>query len=911
MSTRTKKKSETITKATNQVEALLKEAMALYRNEKVDEAVTTLREAIRLEPGAAVAHNNLGVALRALGRVPEAIDSYRCALARNNNNADTHYNLGNALRETGNLEEATESYLQALEYRPDYVAAESNLGLTLMDLGRFEEAVESFERARCLDPGEVEINLNLGIGLLEQNKLAAAESIFRLSTAEWPEDVRVIHNLAVVLNRQNQSDEALRTSERAVETDPAFVPALALLGQILVDMGRCEEALEYFDRTISIDGENLGAHLGKARSFLLMGKLSDGWEEAEWRWRREENPPRKFSEPEWDGSALKGRTLLLYAEQGLGDTIQFARYASCVEKSGGRIILECQKTLMGLFVDMPSIDAVISVGQPMPDFDVQAALMSVPRLLGTTLDTIPAEVGYVKRRKVSEGVVLNQSPDGAVNVGIVWAGSPTHDNDVNRSCSIAHFIKLMGIPGLAFYSLQKGAAESDIGKYGCQSMVQDIGKRLMDFSDTADVVDVLDLVITVDTAVAHLAGAMGKRVWVLLPFSPDWRWMLGREDSPWYPRMRLYRQEAPGDWPEVFACVAADLERLAGGDRSVLDPRRQKRRPGRAKRTARKTPGKKPQRDQRPRAARDRPPLDEFDHDRRGQLRSPEGTEARALTAEKQSRYGTMRYLPHDMFVGRSFDLYGEYCEQETELFRQIVGPGSVVIEAGANIGAHTIFLAKHVGPKGKIIAHEPQRFIYELLCHNVARNEIENVDARQRALGAARGTIRVPPCDYERAGNFGGVSLGGEEGDIVPVETIDDLRLERLDLIKADVEGMEKEVLEGAVDTIRRLRPLLYVENDRNDRSNALISFIQQLDYRLWWHLPRLYNPNNYCGESRNVFDNIVSINLFCVPTKTKTKISGLQPVVGPDDDWRDVTQRLSAVGQQAKAVEANVVKL
>ncbi len=250
-------------------------------------------------------------------------------------------------------------------------------------------------------------------------------------------------------------------------------------------------------------------------------------------------------------------------------------------------------------------------------------------------------------------------------------------------------------------------------------------------------------------------------------------------------------------------------------------------------------------------------------------------------------RHGTMLYLKQDYYVGGSLARYGEFSEGEFELFRELLRPGDVVVEAGANIGAHTVGLSRLVGPDGFVHAFEPQRIIFQMLCANIALNGLGNVRATQHGLAAAAGTLRVPPLDYTKLGNYGGISLTSMAGELVPLGTIDDLALDRLRLIKVDVEGMEGEVLAGAADTIARLRPILYVENDREANSPDLIRRIQGMGYRLWWHLPRLYNPQNYFQVPENSFGPVVSINMVCVPTETTTRI-GLREITDPDADWR-----------------------
>ena len=259
----------------------------------------------------------------------------------------------------------------------------------------------------------------------------------------------------------------------------------------------------------------------------------------------------------------------------------------------------------------------------------------------------------------------------------------------------------------------------------------------------------------------------------------------------------------------------------------------------------------------------------------------------------KQCRHGVFHYFAHDAYIGRSLDRYGEFSESEVALFGQLLKPGAIVVEAGANIGALSVPIARQVGATGRVVAYEPQAPLAALLARNLAANGLAHVEVRRAALGAQPGRIRVPALDYRASGNFGGVALGGGDGDDVPVETIDALGLARADLIKIDVEGMEVEVLAGAAATIRRCRPVLYVENDRAERSRQLITALLDLDYRAWWHFAGLFNPGNFFGVAENVFEQILSVNLLCFPAAWQMTVAGGIPVLGPDDDWDSARRR------------------
>jgi FkbM family methyltransferase len=366
----------------------------------------------------------------------------------------------------------------------------------------------------------------------------------------------------------------------------------------------------------------------------------------------------------------------------------------------------------------------------------------------------------------------------------------------------------------------------------------------------------LDLIITSDTSIAHLAGALGCPTWIALKHVADWRWLLDRDDSPWYPTARLFRQKTAGNWRSVFSAMEQELraklglghiQRPIGEVGASLDAAQEA-------------------------AAADRRPLLES-----------------ANLRLKRCKHGAMMFYANDEYIGRSLDLYGEFSEGEMELFNDFLRPGMTVVDVGANIGVHTVYFALNVGPSGHVLAFEPQHVLYQMLCGNVALNGHYNVVALNAGLGAQSGTILVPRVDYASGGNFGGLSLGKwEKGDEVPLRTLDSYGLEACHLIKIDVEGMELAVLEGAVTVLDEHRPFLYVENDREQNSKALIAWLLNRDYRLYWHMPRMFNAKNYFAESQNVFGNIVSINMLCIPGTSDAFVDGLREITSPEDHWR-----------------------
>ncbi|MBV8230192.1 MAG: glycosyltransferase family protein [Planctomycetaceae bacterium] len=477
---------------------------AYYLQGRFTEAEACYREALRLRPDEAETHNNLGAALADQGLLEAAIMSYREALRLLPEYADAFYNLGNALRLSGRYAEAVACYGQALRLRPGSAEAHNNLGTALLRLGRLSESITSLREALRLRPGYTLALINLGLALAESGRLAEAIAC---------------------------DDEALR-----------------------------------------VEPENADAHRNRALALLLVGDLTRGWADYQWRWRCADFIPPRFSRPLWDGSPLEGRTILLYTEQGLGDTLQFVRYARLVKRRGGVVILAAQAPLLPLLTGGAGIDRFVARDASLPDFDVHYPLMSLPGLFGTTLVTIPAEVPYLRAEPARvERWRRALGPIRGFRVGIAWQGSPTNPDDRRRSIPLVQFAPLARVEGVRLISLQRGTGLEQLRALDGRFPVIDLAGRSDDpgasFLDTAAIMANLDLVVTCDTSVAHLAGALGFPTWVALAAVPDWRWLLDREDSPWYPTLRLFRQVHQGIWVEPFERMARML-----GDRVAARP---------------------------------------------------------------------------------------------------------------------------------------------------------------------------------------------------------------------------------------------------------------------------------------------------------------------------------------------------
>ena len=510
-------------------ESLIQQGIAHANAGRVGDALSCFRRAISVRPELAQAHHNLGVAYAQQGRPEDALASLRRALELQPNYPEAHFNLANTLSGLGRRDEAIAQLRQAISLRPDYPEALSNLGLALTEAGQPAEAAVLLRQAVRLRHDYPEAHNNLGLALADLGRF----------------------------------DEAIQCFEQTLRINPRYSHAHVNLGSAYKEQGRCEEALACYDLALRYESDSPSTCWNRSLALLQMGDFERGWKEYEWRWRKKDARPRKCTQPAWDGSPLEGRTILLWSEQGLGDAIQFARYASLVQARGGRVVLECLNIVRELFSGMAGADQVVAEGSQTPPFDVHAPLMSLPFLLGTTRSTVPATVPYLSADPQRVEVWRQRLAEvGGFRVGIVWQGNPFHKWDRHRSVPLWRFAPLADLPGVTLVSLQKGPGTEQLEGFSRFRVVVPETAPMGTpgaFADTAALIANLDLVVTVDTAVAHLAGALGAPVWVALAALSDWRWLRDRDDSPWYPTLRLFRQPQLGDWGSVFERMAKML----------------------------------------------------------------------------------------------------------------------------------------------------------------------------------------------------------------------------------------------------------------------------------------------------------------------------------------------------------------
>jgi tetratricopeptide (TPR) repeat protein len=542
------------------VDALINRANTLRLLGRPDEALASFERAVLFKPDHAEGYIGHGNALLALNRPAEAVQSYDRAILLVPTAVDAIANRGRALRELKRYDKSLASYDRALSINPDDAALLVGRGNTHYAMKSFAAALADYDRAVAIRPDFAEAHGNRSNALREMGRHGEALEACNRALALKPDYDEGYNNRGNALIELNRPADALADYDRALEAAPDNVYAWVNRGNALRYLERAEEAIESFDRAIAFAPDLAEAHWNKGLLCLSVGDFARGWAGYEWRWRREgELQPREFTQPQWRGETLAWKTILLHAEQGFGDSIQFIRYVPMVAEKSGRIILEIPDGLAPLVVNAANIEGIYRRGDRLPRFDVHCPLMSLPLAFGTTIDTIPASVPYLHAPGKRVRIWRNRLTDlRRPRIGLVWSGKPTHKNDHNRSIALPRLKPLLSVTGTQFVSLQREYRASDLPALD-QLPIRRLDDLLTDFADTAAVIGELDLVITVDTAVAHLAGAMAKPLWLLVPHIQDWRWLLGRADSPWYPTAKLFRQPQIGDWDGAIAAMTKAL----------------------------------------------------------------------------------------------------------------------------------------------------------------------------------------------------------------------------------------------------------------------------------------------------------------------------------------------------------------
>ena len=557
-------------------------AIQLHADGRLHAAVDAYRAILKQAPETCACWSNLGMALRSLGRRDEGLAVLRQGARICPRSATLNYNLGNALKEAGDHEGALTHYHAAWTLKPDYLEAGRACGAMLRRLERFDEAVEHYAAALGRHLDDSELCAGLGLALWKVRKPAAAAALRRAVALDPTSSNfrQLLHGVLRWLGNDVEDEEQLRAGLAREADSPSLLSAL---GHSLIGQGRLDEGLECCSQALAVDPDHQDARLARGRANFLAGRYAIAWPDRYRQVKGLDRRPKGTAGNEWAGQELGGQSILLYGEQGLGDVIQYARYAPLVAESGARVVVACNPRLVSLLRRMRGIDSVAPDDQPLPPTDWHCSLLDVPAVWGHDVDAIPAACPYLPPRLRQTPVL---APARQFRVAIVWAGNPKQQQNLRRSCRLEDFAPLLELPGAAFVSFQAGPPTREL-RTGWRGLVHDPGDALMTLAATADALMEVDLVVTVDTMLAHLAGAVGRPVWTLLAFAPDWRWMLDRADTPWYPTMRLFRQPKPNDWAGVFREVRRELEALlarAGEPAGMRDQQRDGRAPARVQR---------------------------------------------------------------------------------------------------------------------------------------------------------------------------------------------------------------------------------------------------------------------------------------------------------------------------------------
>jgi tetratricopeptide (TPR) repeat protein len=561
-----------------------------------DGAIEAFNKALTLKPDSASAHNNLGRAFLNKGMLDEAIESFRKVLALAPSDANAYNSLGIAFYEKGLLEEAIENFRKALSFKRDFDSAYNNLATAFNKKGCMpDEAINCARKALALKPDYVEAFSNLGIAFCEKGLLEDAIENFKKALA-LKSDFEAYNNLATAFNKKGgMPDEAINCARKALALKPDYTEAFNNLGIAFCDKGLTDEAVKYFRKASELNPYNSKFHYNLGMAYLLKKDFDRGWEEYEWRQKLKANRVSPLTKPHWDGSSLKGKSIIVYAEQGYGDTLQFVRYLPDLYEifSAKKVMFVSQEGLKQLLRESDLKAEILDLETPVDslNFDTNIYLMSLPRVFRTNLENIPFKgKRYLKaneqrmkwyrekfflpvipacpqslfqKRVPASGDDKNGINERAlIKIGIFWQGNPDYQDDRSRSIPLHLFNPICRLPGVKVYSLQKGHGIEQLNGLPEDIEIVSLGETFNDFSDTAAAIENLDLVITIDTAVAHLSAALGKKTWILLPAYAEWRWHMDMEYSPWYEDVRLFRHKEPGkkDWAEMMQRVKGQIK---------------------------------------------------------------------------------------------------------------------------------------------------------------------------------------------------------------------------------------------------------------------------------------------------------------------------------------------------------------
>ena len=789
----------------------LAEARRLTEAGRLDAALAALDTLIATDPSSTAARLARASALRRWGREAEAAREIAAIEAQDAPTPELRRQRAWAAQREGRMADALPD-LRALAADGNDREATVELAQALVALGRHDEARALLDAALARAPGEASLLMQAGANELARRRAADAETWFRRAVQAAPANARAHEHLGVALAALDRQREAVETLEaaRVLAADDEIAGIAANIA-----IGHCE--LDATGRGIDVLLASLPTHpvlngyLQLGPALLTQGRYREGWRQYEHRWLVEPLASMRadYGVPPWRGQPLDGRTILVRAEQGIGDVFQFMRYLPLLQARGARVLFQPLRGMDAIARRFPGVDHVVLEGERLPPFDYYANLMSLPDAFGTTLASIPADVPYFSPdpayvAKWAPRLGAHDKP----RVGLVWAGRPEHRQDRHRSFRLDALDRILALDGITFVSLQKGPAAVQAEAVPESVDWRAVGAELDDLDDLAAVLSGLDLLVCCDTGPAHLAAAMGKPVWILLPTPIDYRWLERREDSPWYPTIRLFRQRTSREWAPEIARLADALAQWRDAWRG----------PGHA------AP---------PPTASAFPAAD-----------APHEAPLRGIAVAADTRTGFLQFDPGERPVGESLDRYGEWAWPRLEVALRFTPPGATIVEAGGGAGAHTLALARAAGRRGLVLAYESRATLRRLLAGNLSAHALAQVSVMTRTLGA--------PAD----GGFDAAH-----------ETLDHLALARLDGLVVHERADALAILAGADATLWRCRPWLSLAADDAPTLARVREALRELGYRAWRLDTPLDPPGNYYRREPTHFGGGTAHALWALP--------------------------------------------
>jgi len=810
---------------------------ALARKGSFAEAHALADRCLEAMPGDTAVLFAKASALLDCGRFAESRATYEEAQRQGLDSAQLYRQLGWACFQGGASQDAVAYLTKAIDADPGSFESHFCLGLVLEAQARYDDAVVALRHAVQLAPRDFQALLELGKCALE-NDSYSAELHLRDALKVRPEDPAAWSNLGFALARQDRHVDSIRAFEKAYALDTRpddNIDAFANLAVAYAGEGRLADACAVLHDSLRSRPSPF-AHFNYALALLAEGRLAEAWPHHEFRLLMEPHvsnrPP--YAKPVWSGQDIDGKSVLIRTEQGVGDMIQFLRYVPMLKAKGANVLLKVAKELEVLAGSVRGVDRVLPVHETPLDFDFYIHALSLPGAFATDLESIPHSVPYIVADATRKARWAQQLAGlrARLRVGLVWAGNPKHQRDRYRSIDFGMLQPLFSVPDVRFVLLQKGNPAVDVASITSVQEPLDLGPELADFADTAAVIDELDLVIGVDTAVIHLAGALGKPVWTLLPKPCDWRWLHERDDSPWYPSMRLFRQRVRGDWTfpidaaaeALRLCVASASHITAPSIAPSSDTGRVATEVGAAPVPTR------PSSETTLQAAQSR------------------------FAAVAEGRYGVLQYRPGRSLVEQSIEWFGEFAQRHVRMLERVVRAGATVVEVGAGVGAHVLPLSAAVGPSGRVIAFERDDVTRRMLRQNIQANRLNNVTVLP-SLGGGQPQAAVP------------ATMAAAPEAAASTDSIDSLRFDGIELLKVAYGSDATEVVRGAEETLWRARPLLFLHISDAPSSAPIADDVKQFGYRCWRVDAPLFDVDNFNRQDRDLLQGVVAYALLAFP--------------------------------------------